>query len=271
MQFKLSVIGTGKMGNAIIKGLLDKNILSAEHITGTDANGEAKQHFLSLAANGQLNWAATPADTIKNSNVVLISVKPQNMTELLPQLKDANDQTLFISIAAGITLARLEAELGKHRPIFRVMPNTPLMVGEGVTACAANSQVTAAHHEILEKIFGVTGKVFIVSESQLDAVTALSGSGPAFMACIVAALAQAAYDEGLPQQEALEMSLQTMRGSAALLQQSGMTPEQLIVQVASKGGTTEAGLKVLQNSDLSQVLAQTIKAAAQRSRELAKA
>jgi pyrroline-5-carboxylate reductase len=218
-----------------------------------------------------LNWAATPVEAVKNADVVLISVKPQNMTELLPQLQVANDRTLFISIAAGITLARLEEALGKQRPVFRVMPNTPLMVGEGVTAYAANGQVAAKHHEILKTIFGVTGRVFAVSEAQLDAVTALSGSGPAFMACIVAALAQAATAEGLPQKEALEMALQTMRGSATLLQHSGMTPEQLIVQVASKGGTTEAGLKVLQNSDLSQVLAQTIKAAAQRSRELAKA
>jgi pyrroline-5-carboxylate reductase len=267
---QLSVIGTGKMGSAIIKGLLDKQILPAAGITGSDANDEARRAFLALDANGQLNWADTPAAAAKNANVILISVKPQNMAELLPQLRATNGDALFISIAAGITLARLEDALGANRPIFRVMPNTPLMVGEGVTACAANRQVTAVHHQILKKIFGVTGQVFTVSESQLDAVTALSGSGPAFMACVVAALAKAANDEGLPAQLSLEMALQTMRGSATLLQHSGMTPEQLIVQVASKGGTTEAGLKVLQNSDLAAVLAKTIQAAAQRSRELAK-
>ena len=268
---QLSVIGTGKMGSAIVKGLLDKNILPANHITGNDANDEARRAFLALDANGEINWATSPADAAKNATVILIAVKPQNMTELLPQLQAANSDALFISIAAGITLARLESALGAKRPIFRVMPNTPLMVGEGVTACAANGQVTAAHHDILQKIFGVTGEVFTVSEAQLDAVTALSGSGPAFMACIIAALAKAANDEGLPEKAALQMALQTMRGSATLLQQSGMTPEQLIVQVASKGGTTEAGLQVLQNSDLAEVLTKTIQAAAHRSRELAKA
>ncbi|MDR2462456.1 MAG: pyrroline-5-carboxylate reductase [Verrucomicrobiales bacterium] len=268
---KLSVIGTGKMGGAIVKGLLDNHILAANNITGADASADAQRAFLALAADGQLGWANSAADAMTDADVALISVKPQNMDEVLPQLAGADSDTLFISIAAGITLARLSAALGEHRPMFRVMPNTPLMVGEGVTACAGNRHVTAAHHEILQKIFGVTGQVFTVSEPQLDAVTALSGSGPAFMACVADALAGAAVAEGLPPELALPMTLQTMRGSATLLQQSGMTPGELITQVSSKGGTTVAGLSVLKNSDLAKVLAQTIHAAANRSRELAKA
>ncbi|MDR1145468.1 MAG: pyrroline-5-carboxylate reductase [Verrucomicrobiales bacterium] len=270
MQCKLSVIGTGKMGTAIIKGLLDQRILSASDITGADASDQARQAFLALDPHGALHWAATPAAAVRDADVALLAVKPQNMAELLPQLRAANDRTLFISIAAGITLARLEAALGADRPMFRVMPNTPLMVGEGVTACAANGRVAASHHEILQAIFGVTGRVFTVSEPQLDAVTALSGSGPAFFALIADRFAQAAVAEGLPAALALPMALQTMRGTAALLTVSGMTPEQLITQVSSKGGTTVAGLEVLRNGALADLLAATISAAANRSRELSK-
>jgi pyrroline-5-carboxylate reductase len=267
---QLSVIGTGKMGCAIVKGLLDQHLLPAGRVTGSDASDEARRAFLALAADGGLNWAAAPADAVRGAEVVLIAVKPQNMAELLPQLAAADSGTLFISIAAGITLARLEAALGVHRPIFRVMPNTPLMVGEGVTAYAANRGVAAGHHEILKTIFGVTGRVFAVDEQQLDAVTALSGSGPAFFALLAAGFAKAAVSEGLPEELALPMALQTMRGSAALLQQSGMTPEQLIAQVSSKGGTTVAGLEVMRGSALENILAATVSAAANRSRELSR-
>ncbi|MDR1191380.1 MAG: pyrroline-5-carboxylate reductase [Verrucomicrobiales bacterium] len=268
---KLSVIGTGKMGGAIVKGLLDHHILAARNITGTDASADARRAFLALAADGQLGWADSAAAAVNNAGVVLIAVKPQNMGEVLPQLAAAAGDTLFISIAAGITLARLSAALGARRPIFRVMPNTPLMVGEGVTAGAGNEHVTAAHHDILRKIFGVTGQVFTVSEPQLDAVTALSGSGPAFFALLADWFAKAADREGLPLALALPMALQTMRGTAALLTVSGMTPEQLIAQVSSKGGTTVAGLEVMRNSDLAEVLTATVSAAATRSRALAKA
>ena len=265
---RLSIIGTGKMGNAIIKGILDHKILPADQITGTDLHDEARQAFLSLAPG--LRWANTPAEAATGAEVILLAVKPQNMADLLPQLHPTAPGTLFISIAAGVTLARLATALGPNRPIFRVMPNTPLMVGEGVTAAAANDHITPAHRTILEKIFGTTGQVFTVTEPQLDAVTALSGSGPAFIALIAAAFTQAAVTEGLPESLALPMTLQTMRGTATLLQQPGMTPENPITQVTSKGGTTEAGLKVLQTGELAKILTATVQAAAHRSRELAK-
>ena len=264
----LAIIGTGNMARAITRGLLSNRILPAASITGTDNLPSSREAFLALAP-GELNWAGSIPEAVSKADVVLISVKPQQIAVLFPEIARAPKSALFISIAAGFKLDRLEKGLGAGRPVIRTMPNTPLMAGEGCTAYTSNAHSTPEHCKFAEKIFGSAGKVFAVGEESLDAITALSGSGPAFFAQILDWMVHAAEAEGLPKELACDMAVQTMLGTARLLQESGMSPQDLMKQVTSKGGTTEAGLAVFHNSDLAAILGNTIRTATRRSRELA--
>ncbi|MDD5263090.1 MAG: pyrroline-5-carboxylate reductase [Methylacidiphilales bacterium] len=266
---QLAIVGTGNMARAITRGLLANHVFQAPAITGTDNFKPSRDAFLALDPEGKLNWADSIPQAVAKADIVLISVKPQQIPDLFPELAQAKQNALYISIAAGVRLERLEKGLGAGRPIIRTMPNTPLLAGEGCTAYAADSGASEVHCQLVERIFGAAGLVFPVAEENLDAVTALSGSGPAFFAQILDWLVQAASAEGLPRELAYPMALQTMRGTARLLQETQMSPQELIKQVSSKGGTTEAGLGVLQGGDLAMQLGKTIRAAARRSRELA--
>jgi len=267
----LAVIGAGKMARAIVQGLLQNKDSTPGIITGTGRSQATREAFLALDQGGKLQWSDSIPEAVAHASVVLIAVKPAQIQALLPEIARAPHEALIISVAAGIPLKTLEAGLGLGRPIVRAMPNTPLMVGAGATAYCGNNALTTAHRRTVESLFGSNGLIIAVSETQLDAVTALSGSGPAFLALILDHLIQSAVTLGLEPGVAGPLALQTMLGTARLLQESGMTPQQLIAQVRSKGGTTEAGLNILQSGNLEALLHQTLAAAAQRSRELADA
>jgi pyrroline-5-carboxylate reductase len=214
------------------------------------------------------------ADLPDRPAVVLIAVKPQMMDEVLPQLRAlAGGDTLFLSIAAGTPIARFEDALGEGAVVIRAMPNTPAAVGRGITAIVGNAHATEDQMALAGRLLGAVGDVVrLDNEGQMDAVTGLSGSGPAYVFHMVEALAVAGEAQGLPPELATKLARATVAGAGALLDGSEETAEQLRVNVTSPNGTTQAGLEILMSEEdgLPVLMCRTVAAAADRSRELRK-
>jgi pyrroline-5-carboxylate reductase len=266
------LVGSGKMGGALLEGL-SKNLLDTAsskviyptmQIRVVDPNPSTVKPGIKVFPD------LKDALSGFQPNIVIFAVKPQIIESLLPQfitLKDA----LFISIAAGKTLAFFEKHLGKDKAIIRSMPNLPALVGQGVTVLCANDNVSDNHKKRADALFKSVGETFwIDDESLLDAVTAISGSGPAYVFYFMESLIKAGIKLGLPQELATMLANSTVRGSAELAHSSDKTVQQLKEQVISPNGTTEAGLKILAASDgLEKLVEKTAVAARNRSRELA--
>jgi pyrroline-5-carboxylate reductase len=267
---RLAVIGTGKMGQAIVSGLLSRHIVSPSYITGVSNDEESKKSFLQLDPAGGLTWTDSISKAVQGADVILLSVKPFQMSEVLKELSAQSVSALSITIAAGLRLEFYLSVLGSGTRLARAMPNTPVTLRAGVIAYAPSPACTPQDLTQIEAIFQSVGHCYRVEEPQLDAITALSGSGPAFVYRIIEALAAAGVKEGLSPEQALPIAAQTLLGAARMIQESGASPDVLVSQVVSKGGTTEAGLKILESSAMSDILAATILAAADRSRELSK-
>lgn len=265
---KLGIVGTGRMAQAIVGGILKDHSLSPQDITGTDTNDLSRQAFMALSTEGDLKWEASISELIVNQDAILVAVKPQNINDILPLVAESETSTTIISIAAGVSLEKLQEHLGEDRPVIRVMPNTPLLVGSGVVAWCGNKPVGSEQEEMIHILFGGVAEIHHVEESEMDAVTALSGSGPAFFYRLIQYLEEAAIEEGLNPARARAVATGTATGAARMLRDTGLAPDDLVAQVRSKGGTTEAGLNILESGEAKQILKKTITAAAQRSREL---
>ncbi|MCW3784534.1 pyrroline-5-carboxylate reductase [Defluviimonas salinarum] len=258
----LVLLGCGKMGSAMLEGWL-KGGLPAASVWVSDP-------YPSDWLKGQgvnLNAALPEAPAI-----VLVAVKPQMMAEALPGLaRMGGGRTLFLSVAAGTTIAYYESVLGAETPIVRAMPNTPAAIGRGVTAITGNARATAAHLDLAEVLLSAVGQVVrIEGEHQMDAVTAVSGSGPAYVFHLIETLAAAGVAEGLPADLAMRLAKATVAGAGALAEASEEQPDQLRVNVTSPGGTTAAALKVLMDEarGFPALLREAVHAAAERGREL---
>ncbi|ASP19439.1 pyrroline-5-carboxylate reductase [Antarctobacter heliothermus] len=261
-QRGLALLGCGKMGSAMLAGWL------ARGLPATSVRVQDPYPTDWLTAQGvHINegFGDSPA-------VVLIAVKPQVMAEALPALQALpKGDTLFISVAAGIPMATYEAHLG-NVPIVRAMPNTPAAVGKGITAIVGNAQTTEAHLAQAEELLSAVGEVVrLDSEGQMDAVTGVSGSGPAYVFHMIECLAAAGEAEGLAPDLAMALARATVAGAGALAQETGEDPAQLRRNVTSPNGTTQAGLEVLMDADtgLPPLIRATVGAAANRSKELA--
>ena len=257
----LVLLGCGKMGSAMLEGWLAQGVAAAS----VWVNDPHPSDWLQ-GAGVHLN-AALPSDPA----IVLIAVKPQMMADALPSLTAlGNGDTLFVSVAAGTTIAHYEQVLGADTPIIRAMPNTPAAVSRGITAMCGNRRATPAHLDLAEALLRAVGQVVrLEGEHQIDAVTGLSGSGPAYVFHMIEAMAQAGVGVGLAPDLAMQLARATVCGAGELAHQSVETAEQLRINVTSPGGTTAAGLKVLM-ADLPDLMARTVKAATQRGRELGK-
>jgi pyrroline-5-carboxylate reductase len=262
----LVLLGCGKMGTALLEGWLAGG-LAPSAITVLEPNPTPR--LAGRAAEGlRLN-----TDLPDDPAVAVLAVTPQMMGEALPRLAALGDgATLFVSIAAGTTLATLESALGSRTPIVRAMPNLPASVGRGITALIGNPRVDAPAMALAEALMRAVGAtVRLGDEGQIDVVTAVSGSGPAYVFLLIAALAAAGAAEGLPEDLALALARATVGGAGDLAESSDSDPGQLRVDVTSPGGTTAAALSVLmQESDgLPALIRKAVAAAARRSRELA--
>lgn len=262
----LGVIGGGVMGEALISRLIEQAIYAPHDILVSDPQPERLAHL-----RDRYSIRGTSSNiAVMDANAVLLAVKPQVFDAVASELSVAQPQSpapLIISILAGTPLERLE-EAFSGCPVVRAMPNTPATVGAGITAIAPGAQAEAEHLDAAERLFSAVGEVVRVPESLLDAVTGLSGSGPGYVAVIVEALADGGVAAGLPRAVALQLAIQTVRGTGELLATGDLHPAQLKDRVTSPGGTTIAGVAALERAGLRSALIEAVNAAFRRSREL---
>jgi len=258
----LVLLGCGKMGGAMLQGWL-KGGLPPASVWVIDPKPSDWLQSTGVTINGDL--PATPG-------IVLIAVKPQMMGDALPALREmGNGTTLFISVAAGTPISAFEAALGGASPIIRAMPNTPAAVGRGITSIIGNAHASSGQMDLAETLLSAVGQVVrLEHEDQMDAVTGVSGSGPAYVFHMIECMAKAGEAEGLPPELAMQLAQATVAGAGALAEASDETPSQLRVNVTSPNGTTQAGLDVLMDAEngLPDLIRRTVGAAANRSREL---
>lgn len=258
----LVLLGCGKMGSAMLAGWLEGG-LAPLSVWVQDPFPSDWVTAQSVHVNQDL--PQTPA-------IVLVAVKPQMMADALPVLAAmGNGDTLFVSVAAGVTIANYEGILGAETPIIRAMPNTPAAVGKGITAIIGNSHASAAHMDQAERLLQAIGQVVrLENEGQMDAVTGVSGSGPAYVFHMIETLAAAGEAQGLSADLAMQLAKATVAGAGVLAEEADETPSQLRVNVTSPNGTTQAGLEVLmdETTGLPPLMAATVKAATDRSKEL---
>ncbi|MGC4115344.1 MAG: pyrroline-5-carboxylate reductase [Myxococcales bacterium] len=266
MGKRLCIIGSGNMGEAMIRGLLRTGATQASDIVATDPRSdqlEQVQKAFGVEVTKD-NLAA-----VKGADIIFLSIKPQTMNKVLGQIGSAIDGTkLVISIAAGVPIAAIERKLRHGARIVRAMPNTPALVGAGATAIALGEHATSEDEAIAKSLFDAVGMTVVVDEDMLDAVTGLSGSGPAYVFLILEALADAGVKVGMPRYTAQKLAAQTLYGSAKLAIETGVHPGQLKDQVTSPGGTAIAALHTLEQGGLRTTLINAVESATKRSREL---
>jgi len=260
----LVLLGCGKMGSAMLEGWLKRG-LSPKAVWVMDPHPSDWVKAQGVHVNTEL--PASP-------EVVMLAVKPQMMGSALPQIAEfGGSDTVFLSIAAGTAIETFEAALGDDSPIIRAMPNTPAAIGKGITALFGNAQVSDEQMDLAEDLLSAIGQtVRLQAESQMDAVTGVSGSGPAYVFHMIECLAAAAEAQGLPADLAMKLAKATVAGAGALAEQASDDPAQLRRNVTSPNGTTQAGLEVLMDdtTGLPPLMAKTVAAASDRSRELAR-
>lgn len=264
----LAVLGGGNMGRALIGGLLRRGT-RPEHIR-VGEHFEAARSVLSRDLGIQATHDNTAA--VESASLIVLAVKPQDAQSVLVPLQPLlqRNRPLVVSVVAGIRLAALEQWCGAGVPVVRAMPNRPALVGAGATGLVAPPHVDAAHREQAQRVMQAVGEVvWVATEDQLDVVTALSGSGPAYFFLLAELMIQGAIDLGLDPAAASRLALATLQGSGQLAGSGDGDLVRLRAEVTSKGGTTEAAVRVLHGADLRGIMARAIDAAARRSRELA--
>jgi len=260
----LAVIGGGKMGEAIVGGLIASGIIEAARITIAEPSAQRRADLAKRFAVATVDEGADalPAD------VVILAVKPQVIDSVTTALSGKLASTLVISIAAGVSSARLEALLPDSSAVVRVMPNTPALVGEGMSVVSGGSNPTAEQVDLVRALFAALGEAIVLDERHQDAATAISGSGPAYFALVIDALSRAGVRHGLPRDVAQALAVQTMRGTAELLDSTGTSPSDLMDGVSSPGGTTIAALEVLEARAVRAAVADAVSANVARAKEL---
>jgi pyrroline-5-carboxylate reductase len=256
----VGVIGAGVMGQTLIKGLLSAGLIARDQIWAADRSADTREAVardIGIAVYDDYR-AAMPS-----TDVVLVCVKPKQIATAMAAAHDAAPApgTLFISILAGVTTAQAESALGLPNPWVRAMPNTPCVIGEGMTVVCRGRDATADHLEIARRIFAAVGRCEEVDEQYCNAITALSGSGPAYMYLVMEALADAGVRVGLPRDLALTLVAQTMLGSARMVQQTGRHPASLRDDVTTPAGSTIGGLLMLEDGKIRSVLARAVEEA----------
>jgi pyrroline-5-carboxylate reductase len=259
-------LGAGNMGEALIKGLLAAKLVPADAIFATDVRPERLKE---LDRQYGIQVASDNAELVRRADIVILAVKPQIMdavaTEIAPVV---TRRKLLISIAAGVATEKIRARLPRDSRLIRVMPNTPALVLEGATAIAKADGLEPGDLDIAREIFGAVGRVVVLGEEMIDAVTGLSGSGPAYVAIVIESLADGGVRMGLDRATAMTLATQTVLGAAKLLLETGLHPGALKDMVSSPGGTTIAGIAALEEGGLRTTFIKAVERATQRSREL---
>ncbi len=264
----LGFIGGGNMGEALVKGLLVSGRFDASRIRVSEIS---QQRLQQLRETYQVSIAADNAELASGADVIVIAVKPQQMGDVLAEIKDSLDHLpLLISIAAGVGLARIEQVLGKPIPVVRVMPNAAALILASASAIAGGTHAEPDHLNVTRMLFEAVGLVVEVDEAHMDAVTGLSGSGPAYVCLFMEALIDAGVMVGLSRPVARDLAVQTTLGAAKLMAVGDAHPAVLKDQITSPGGTTIHGLAVLETGGMRGMLMDAVAAATRRSKELGK-
>jgi pyrroline-5-carboxylate reductase len=266
-ELRVGFLGAGRMATALARGWLTAGLVRAEDLRASDPVAEARQAF---AAETGCPAGPDNRAVVEASNVLVLAVKPQSMAGLLSEVRPYLDSPLVVSIAAGISLKQLHDGLGAACRLVRVMPNTPCLVGASASAYSPSAAATADDAALVGRLMNAVGRAYKVPESLLDAVTGLSGSGPAYVYVIIEALADGGVRAGLPRDVAQALAAQTVLGSAKMVLETGKHPAELKDMVASPGGTTIAGLHMLERGGLRAALIDAVDAAARRATELGK-
>ena len=262
---KLCVIGLGKIGTALIQGILNSGLYSQNKIIGSDIkvkNTDINEEYFNIETTNN------NVESVKKADVVLLAIKPQVMDHVLEEISEAVKGKLIISIAAGISNSHLKEKLALDVRTIRVMPNTPVLVKSGISAVAPGRNATDSDVKLVKNIFEGVGEVVEVKENLMDAITGLSGSGPAFIYIMIEALADGGVLAGISREMAVQLTAQTMLGSAKMVLETKNHPGLLKDMVTSPAGTSIRGIEVLEKHGIRGILIDAVKEAALRSKEL---
>lgn len=272
---KIGIIGLGKMGTTLLEGMLKKEVFQADGIIASDLNKDIRESV------GKFYLVRTSKDNIslmEKADIVILAVKPQIISKVLEEIAPFSSNKLIISIAAGISIAKIKESLGDNCRVIRVMPNTPAMVNEGISAIALEDKYNInkldeeeqikKDIEIVDKIFTSVGEVVHVEEKLMDAVTGLSGSGPAYIYLVIEALSDGGVLMGLPRDISMKLAAQTVLGAAKTVIETGKHPGELKDMVTSPAGTTIRAIESLEKSGLRASLISAVKASAEKANEL---
>lgn len=265
-MMKIGIIGCGNMGQALLAGIIAKGFIARRNILVSD---KARKRLKFARLKLKINIATSNSELIKRCRVIILAVKPQDADAVLRDIAWPSEKKLLISICAGISTQKLERRLGKVA-VVRLMPNIPALISQGISAISSGKYATAKDKKLAKSIFSCIGEVVEVKEELMNAVTAISGSGPAYFFYLAERLMEAAKGLGISSQVAQKLVLKTALGTAMLMSQSQQTSRALRKRVSSKGGTTEAAFKVFREKGLDKILALAFKAAAKRSNQLSK-
>lgn len=264
----IGFIGGGNMGEALIRGLISASLFAAERVFVFDVLASRIKY---LEEQFGVKGQGDIAELARRSNIIVVAVKPQTISGVLEALSgQLSHKPLVISIAAGVALSTLEQRLPENTAVVRVMPNTPALVQQAASALSRGKAVSNAQMEMSLAIFRAVGKAVETEEKLMDAVTGLSGSGPAYVLLMIEALVDAGVLMGLPRQAAKDLVVQTVAGTSRLLETTGKHPAELKDMITSPGGTTIHGLQVLESYSVRGALMECVEAATNRSRELGK-
>ncbi|MBI3091150.1 MAG: pyrroline-5-carboxylate reductase [Candidatus Tectomicrobia bacterium] len=262
----LAFLGGGNMGEAMLKGLLNARFAEPQQLLVADINRQRVEY---LERTYGVRGAVNNREAVAEADVIILAVKPQNLPELLQDIREELDETkLVISIAAGVPLRTIEEIVKKELRLIRTMPNTPALVQEAATALARGTFASEPDLKLAEQIFASVGKTIVIEENLMDAVTGLSGSGPAYVFLLIEAMADSGVKMGLTRQASLLLSAQTVLGAARLLLETNEHPGRLKDMVCSPGGTAIVGLHTLEQGGLRTTIINAVEAATKRSIEL---
>lgn len=265
-EAKLSIIGSGQMGEALLRGFIQSDTIQASRVLLSDINEE---RLSGLKEKYQVRFTLDNREAVEDGDIILLAVKPQQIDQVLTEVKDIfSEDKLVISIAAGTKTGKIVAIIGKDVPVIRVMPNTPALVGKGMSVISRGKFAGDEAIELTRELFLSVGEVIELPEGMQDQATAVSGSGPAYFFLMVEALIEAGVSAGLREDDAAKLVVQTMAGAAALIQETGRKPGDLREMVTSPGGTTAAALQVFSKHEFRSIVEEAVMAAVKRAEEL---
>jgi pyrroline-5-carboxylate reductase len=264
---KIAIVGAGSMAEALIAGILENSLIDKQNIWVTNNSNQEK--LLNLRRHYGVQTTYDQTELFNGADIVILAMKPKDAATGIQAIREhLTEQMLVVSVMAGVSMSTIETLARLPLPVVRAMPNTSATVGKSATAVAVNARVSPQQIDIMKRLFGTVGLTTFVKEEQLDAVTGLSGSGPAYIYYLIEAMEKSAVEVGLDKEMASELIVQTLIGAAEMVKNSSKTSEQLRRDVTSPGGTTEAGVKVLEEHKVQEAFISCIKAATAQSKKM---